>query len=552
MGKFNVKDTRAAAGRGPMKTKKGEPTLVTHEGGPGFAKKAKTELFLLAVSNVVGENTFYEAGADRDSRFKALVHKVAVSDPAWMFGMIGWLRGEANMRSAALVMAAEAARACTMASGRAVDASNTLTMPARPTTRQIIGAALQRADEPGEMLAYWTAHYGRKIPQPVKRGVADAVRKLYSEYSLLKYDTASHGWRFADVLDLTHPKPATPAQGALFVHALDRRHGREWDGHPAQGESLPMVAANYHFRQSIAHGNVALFTDPDLLKAAGMTWEDALSLAGNKIDKRKLWEAMIPSMGYMALLRNLRNFDEAGVSDEVADQVAQRLTDPAQVARSRQLPFRFYSAYVEVPSDRWRHPLGKALDVALVNLPKLPGRTLVLIDTSGSMTGCTISEKSKVTAAAAAAVLGIALAKSQGADVYGWANFPYSYKLTRGASTLREVEGFLATTGQGGHGTDIPAAFKAYAGHDRVFLLSDMQTVGGHRSYYATDPVKLIPAHVPLYAYDLQGYRAAALSTVAPNRHQLGGYTDRTLQMVPYLERGEDTSWPWETAVDQG
>jgi hypothetical protein len=309
-----------------------------------------------------------------------------------------------------------------------------------------------------------------------------------------------------------------------------------------------MVLSQSAFRMGVASGKERLLYNADALRGAGMTWEDALSLAGPKVNKAKLWEALIPSMGYMALLRNLRNFDQAGVSDEVAEQVAKRLTDPEQVAKSRQLPFRFYSAYIEVPSDRWRHALGKALDASLVNLPKLPGPTLVLIDTSGSMTQCTISEKSRVTAAQAAAVLGIALAKSQGADVHGWADFPYQYQLTKGTSALREIEGFLRSTGTGGHGTNIPQAFTAYKGQNRVFLLSDMQTIGPRRnSWTGGDPGKLIPAHVPLYAYDLQGYRAAALSTVEPNRHQLGGYTDRTLQMVPYLERGDDQGWPWET-----
>src|SRR3712207_7767035 len=51
--------------------------------------------------------------------------------------------------------------------------------------------------------------------------------------------------------------------------------------------------------------------------------------------------ALAPTMGYMALLRNLRNFDEAGMPDEVAAVVAARLGDPDEVARSRQLPYRF-------------------------------------------------------------------------------------------------------------------------------------------------------------------------------------------------------------------
>ena len=41
-------------------------------------------------------------------------------------------------------------------------------------------SVLQRADEPGELLAYWLAAHGRAVPKPVKRGVADAAVRLYT------------------------------------------------------------------------------------------------------------------------------------------------------------------------------------------------------------------------------------------------------------------------------------------------------------------------------------------------------------------------------------
>jgi TROVE domain len=88
-----------------------------------------------------------------------------------------------------------------------------------------------------------------------------------------------------------------------------------------------MVRANARLRAAAA-ADPAVLLDPDALRRAGMTWEDALSLAGPAVDKGALWTAMIPSMGYMALLRNLRNFDEAGVSDVVAATVAAKLADP--------------------------------------------------------------------------------------------------------------------------------------------------------------------------------------------------------------------------------
>lgn len=210
MSKFNAATGRTSTG--PISVER-TPSTVTAQGGAGFVRDAKSELFMLSVSNMVGENTFYEGSSERDQRFRDLVHAATIIDVEWTKQFIAWLRTGANMRSASLVAAAEAARAM---------------LAAKVTgSRAIVASALQRPDEPGEMLAYWTSQYGRNIPKPVKRGVADAVQRLYNERALLKYDGASKGFRFGDVLDLTHPAPTGPWQGDLFKYALDRRHNRD-------------------------------------------------------------------------------------------------------------------------------------------------------------------------------------------------------------------------------------------------------------------------------------------------------------------------------------
>src|SRR5690242_9074645 len=186
MSKFN----KPAAATGPVRS--GGTMTTTFEGGPAWSRDARSDLFLLAVTNLVGEDTFYEAAGTRDDRYRSLVRTVAVEDVDWLGRFIPWLRGEANMRSAAVVAAAEAVKA-------RLDAG----LPGGG--RQLVNAACQRADEPGELLAYWTARYGRAIPKPVKRGLADAVVRLYNERSLLKYDSDGAGFRFADVIDLVHP-----------------------------------------------------------------------------------------------------------------------------------------------------------------------------------------------------------------------------------------------------------------------------------------------------------------------------------------------------------
>jgi hypothetical protein len=527
MAKFNRMRMRTAVGAGPIAAE-ATPSTLTHEGGPGYLRGSKSELFLLAVANMVGEDTFYESAGARDSRFAQLVARVAVEDVEWFGGFLPWLRTEANMRSASLVAAAEAVRA-RLAAGLSGD------------NRTLVSGVLARADEPGEFLAYWMSRFGRAVPKPVKRGVADGVRRLYSQRSLLKYDTVSHAFRFADVIDLVHPEPADDKawQGALFRYALDRRHGRS---EPVPGD-LAMVGANARLRALAADEPHALL-DAARLAEAGMTWEDALSLIGSTVDKADLWAAMIPSMGLMALARNLRNFDEAGVADSVAEQVIARFTDPEQVARSRMFPFRWLSAYEAAPSLRWGHALDRALQASLANLPALGGRTLILVDTSSSMTGRPVSKRSTVSPLKAAAVFGVALAaKGERVDLYGFANGVFRHDVAAGASVIREVDRLVRRSGEVGHGTDITGSVRrTYAGHDRVVIVSDMQTIGGHYGRGVTDAV---PAYVPLYGFNLGGYRPAAFDAGAPNRIEFGGLTDATFRMLPLIEAGRDATWPW-------
>lgn len=527
MTKFNRPNTRAAVAS-PIQSER-TATGRTFEGAPGFARDAKSELFLLAVSNMVGEQTFYENASDRDNRYADLIHTVAVDDPEWTGRFLTWLRTGANMRSASLVGGLEAAKAM-IAAGI-------------PGGRQIVASVLQRPDEPGEALAYWTATHGRAVPKAVKRGVADAAARLYNERAVLKWDTASKGYRFGDVLNLTHAKAKADWQANLYSYILDRRYGRD----EAAPEPLGMIAANWMLRERAEEDPSALL-DAEVLRAAGMTWEDALSLAGGRVDKAALWEALIPSMGYMALLRNLRNFDESGVSDEAAAAVAAKLADADEVSRSRQFPMRFLSAYRAAPSLRWGHALEKALDASLSNVPELEGRTLVLVDTSGSM-GAQFSRDGSLMRWDAATVFGLALARRcKAADVVSFSGGWYGRDATkvfpskRGESLLKSVDRWQAGGYFIGGGTDTEAAVRThYAGHDRVVILTDEQAHYGG----SADVTAAVPKDRMVYTWNLAGYRYGHAPSGFGTRHTFGGLTDAAFRMVPLLERGRDGDWPF-------
>lgn len=534
MSKFNVARPGATA---PI-TSETRPTGRTFEGGAGYARTPQSELFLLAVTNLVGEHTFYESAGERDERYAALVRAATIATPEWTARFLRWLRTEANLRSAAIVGAAEFAKA-------RLDAG------AAGMSRQVVDSVLQRADEPGELLAYWTAVHGRALPQPVKRGVADAVRRLYDERALLKWDSAARAFRFADVLQLTHPTPAAdrPWQGALFAHALDRRYGRT----TGPDAALTVLRARAELMARPVRQRRALFDDAEraraTLHAAGMTWEAVAGWLQGPMDAT-VWEALIPSMGYMAKLRNLRNFDQAGVSDAVAADVAAELADPGRVARSRQLPMRFLSAYRAAPSLRWGHALEQALGHSLAAVPALTGRTLVLVDTSGSMQAG-FAKDGSLARWDAAALFGLALARrcahadvvsysSVGATRQGRAQ-PASlvFPQRRAEPVLGAVRRWRAEGYFLGWGTDTVGAVREhYAGHDRVVILTDEQANDG-------DVGRAVPGRVPLYTWNLAGYRYGHAPGGTPYRHTFGGLTDAAFRMIPLLEAGRDADWPF-------
>jgi len=523
MSKYNTKSTKAR-GSSPLKTA-AVATGRTYEGHVGYAREDRANLFLRATGAFAGQDTFYEKAGVRDAKLAELAGKVAVNDFPWMQGFIPWLRNDGFMRSAPVLIAAEAVHARLAAGEYDGNAG-------------LIDSAIKRADEPGEFLGYWQQNFGRNLPVSVKRGLAKAAKRVYSEKSLLKYDTDSHAIRFGDVLELTHPK-VDGWKNDLFRYAIDRRHGhRDEERIPA---SLRTIANNRAVRDRVLAGRTELLLQSDILEGAGMTWEDALSLGGPDVSKAKLWTAMIPSMGYMALLRNLRNFEQAGIPEKMALQICEKLADPEEVAKAMQFPFRFYSAYKSVNSLMWHAALEKAVAASLSNIPALPGRNLVLIDTSGSMQ-TPLSEKSKIMAAEAAALFGAATGIRSHADIWQFASVAQKLAAPKPGHSILKYAGDIRI-GAVGHGTQMREAIDiAFDGHDRMFIFSDMQAYPGYR---AEDICTGLPGKTLVYSFNLNSYDHTPVAG-SPGRHEMGGLSDATFKMIPLIERGYAAAWPWE------
>lgn len=524
MAKFNTVGVKAANGAGFVEAE-ATPSLTTHEGGAGFKRDAKSELFLLAAGSFFGENAFYEGKDERAKRFIELSRKVAVSDTDWFVRFVAWLRGEGNIRTGALVAAVEGADA--------------LKAAGIPGGRALVASALKRADEPAEALAYWISEHGRKIPQPVKRGIADAVVATFNQYSLAKYDSPKRGFRAGDVIELVHPSPKGGAQSALFKYALDRRRDAKVEV-PSELETL--VKRNTFLAQDgkTIRGLVDSGEAVEAIKSAGLTWEVLSGILPGGMDS-KAWEAVIPAMGYMALLRNLRNFLQAGVSAKTLNGVLATLSDPEEVAKSKQLPMRFLSAYYANKDNlKVSAALEEALNHSLKNVPELDGNTLILVDRSGSMF-YSHSAKSDLNFADTAALFGAALAvRAEKATLVEFGTGSAKVGFNKTSSVLPLVKKFNSLGG-----TNTPSAISSHltSEHTRVIVLTDEQ-YSGYGYYGRATPSGVVPANVPMYTWNLNGYEAGQTGD-EKNRYTFGGLSDASFRQIDLIERGNTGNWPF-------
>ena len=516
MSKFSNKYVRT---RPTSPVKAGPGRVLTHERGAGYAPDLESELFLTAATFMATEPTFYETAEAREARFVDLVHRVTASNPEFVVRLAPYLRNELKIRSASIMLAAEYV-AAGGEGGRAV-----------------VNSVLQRGDEPAEMIGYWQSRYGRSMKMAVKRGVADGATRLYNERSALRYDGLGRGIRMADVIELTHPKPRTALQSELFKWLLDKRHHNDAVADPTV---LPVLAAAAAQADIPADERRAMLraNGTDALAQAGTSWERLAGWLPGGMDA-EAWESVIPTMGVMALIRNLRNFDEQGIGRRSVNTVLAKVTDADEVAKARLFPYQVWASYSNAPSDTWKAALGDTLDLTTRNVPSLD-RTLVVIDTSGSMQA-PVSAKSQMRRVEVAAVMAaVTGARSKQSDTVIFGATNKAVRFRKGASTLARVAEVSSLLGSVGHATFGHTAIRDHFDprrHDRVVMFTDDQMA---------DAGAVDISHVPvIYTVDLAGYRPRSTPAGGRGRYALAGFSDSTFTLMQTLEAGRNADWPF-------
>lgn len=460
------------------------PTGLTtnREGMPAYAMTDRKKLVTQVLTSFFNEKKFY---GDNSAEMELTIQRVIRQDADFVSRLAVFARREFNMRSVAHVLTAYLAHE----------------PEGKPFVRRTVRGIALRGDDVTELLAFYLNTFGKPIPNALRKGICD-VFAGFDEYTLAKYRGKSKSVTMRDIVMLCHPKPADEAQAALWKRVLEGR------------------------------------------LQTPVTWETQLSAKGNN---RKTWEELIDSgkVGYMALLRNLRNILQAAPRN--IEKVWKTIEDPEAVRRSRQLPFRFLSAYREIgdiAGSRALDALESAVRAAVSNLPRIPGATVIAVDTSGSM-GSTLSRKSSVRCCEVGMMLGlIANRICENSLFYTFDVSIEKYPLTSHTAILQTC----MENARAGYGTRMSLPFEAMIHDgvraDRIIIISDNECnqyprgeKKGVIQKYADEYRQKSGIDLWVHAIDLMGYGTQQFD--GPRTNIIAGWSEKVFDFILLAEQGE-------------
>lgn len=491
------------------------------EGGLAFNVDAKTRLYSRVVTSLFGEDKFYQSGKEHDKAILFDIEEVATRDPEFILKLAAYARNEMYLRTVPIVLLAEAAA-----------------IPAcKPFIREWTPRILRRADEPLEVLAYWMANVRQKskIPKQLRLGIQDALNG-FDEYQLEKYRNEDGQLKTSDLMRIVHPEAKDFEHDTLF-HYLRRGQFK--------GEPTPKIAAKIKLLKTDEFNDEAR----SLIREGSIPWEVAIAKFGNK---KEVWDAL--QLPFMAMLRNLRNIIQAGADLRPAIEA---LTSAQAVARSKQFPFRFYNAYKQlltVPgSDRLLGALSQAISLSAGNIPKMPGKTLIACDNSGSMDQ-SLSNKSSITYKEIANLFGsMAYGFCEEWTVMAFGTHYAMVVLNPGDSVFTNMQRIERADTQGystnGYRVIKQAREKGYH-FDRMIFLSDLQCYSDRQyndrpgafaqelqAYRSSINPKLF-----VHSIDLAGYGTALTAPDDPRSSLIAGWNEKVFQFIPLFEQEKTTA----------
>lgn len=450
-------------------------------GGEAYVQSPKLELVSLLLTSFA-QGQYYRCADQTIERLKELVN--AVEDKRFAAKAAVYARTEFGMRSISHVVASEIAK----------------NVKGEQWTRRFFDRVVYRTDDITEILACYLGTYGKPVPNSLKDGLALAFGK-FDCYQLAKYRAEKAEISLVDAVNLVRPVPNDRNREALRKLVKDE------------------------------------------LRSVG-TWESGLTSAGQKAEtdenkallKADTWRELVSGkkIGYFALLRNLRNILEQ--APDLVDKACEMLTDEKLIRSSLVLPFRYQTAINEIQKTNLNgvqkaiQALDKAVDTSLSNVPKLPGRTLVAVDGSGSMEGRPIE---------IASLFAAVLTKMNGADMIVFSDNARYFSVNTADTTMSIAKLIRGVCAFGG--TNFHSIFeKANRKYDRIVILSDMQAWMGHHTPKKTFEAykKKYDASPAIYSFDLAGH--GTMQFPEDKVYCLAGFSEKVFDIMSLLERDKN------------
>lgn len=505
---------------------------VNHEGEVAYKLSDEMSLYT-QVCTASLQPKFYQSSTDQIYRLRSAIKKV---DPRFVCKLAIYAREKMNLRSIPLVLLCELFKS--------FDNGTQIGRKDSRLLRYTVTRVIQRADEITEILSYFATINSdnkaikklNKIPNAMKKGIADAFHK-FDEYQFSKYNR-NNEIKLKDALFLTHPNSLTYTHSVLF--------------------------------KKIAN---------DKLETP-YTWEVELSNLGkmrfnSATEKRSAfaskWEQLVMSgkLGYMAILRNLRGMLQYGVSEKTVNEVCKILSDPVAVKRSRQLPFRFWSAYRSLGHDpvtsyygvssnredfdafsvnKISKALEKAVKISVENVKGFDSDTKVLIasDISGSMI-IPVSSNSQVMYYDIGLLLGQLLSVKCENVVTGLFGDVFKPNTISGSDILSNMTRLYNIQNSVGFSTNGYRVIEWLDNRnitvDKVMMFTDCQMwdstgwskmlSGAWNKYRQKNP------DAKMYLFDLKGYDSYPIDIVADNSvYLISGWSEKIFEVMDAIENG--------------
>jgi len=371
-----------------------------HHGLPVKSLSPVQKLNRLVMASMLCEKQFYMDGKSNAELVADLVTKV---DPKVVADLALKARSDFKLRHIPLLLTRELARHGKLKA-------------------EALNSVIQRPDEMSEFLSIYWKEGKTPLANQVKKGLAQAFVK-FNEYQLAKHDKNSAAVSLRDVMFLSHAKPQTPAQEALFKRVANQE-----------------------------------LETPD-------TWETQLSAGA---DKQATFSRLMAEkkLGALAFLRNLRNMVQAGVGESEIRAYAKELNV------DRVLPFRYIAAARIVP--QFEDMLESMMFRSLQGMEKLPGKTILMVDISGSMFGTPISQKSDLERFDAAVALAMLMAEvCEEVEIYSFSNNAVRVAPRRGFALRDAIRNSQAIGG-----TYLGKSLRDISGssRDRIVVFTDEQS----------------------------------------------------------------------------